>query len=330
MSIHDVALQEVLILAEDVYRLAPWDRLPDNQLYLFVPEEDPDAWVSVYFSKDAPASCIYFNLATSGLRSQLDFMTLEGAERMVAEYDRHAYVVQFDEDNHSSQANSELDIGIFLVSPGEPWRFVEDEQSLTYISRFLSSLRQIFHQGQPVIGGSYVIDEKHDQLSSLLTVPQWHVGLKTLTYDGLVSFNPFEVYDMSSSQLDEFTLERLKRLPPSLNDYELYFFYLRILSAEHDQMFPRVYFLVNLESGEIEWTHVISKKKNSETLLLREIFNHFFKIGRRPNVIFISNDRLYERVAVTFEEAAIDVEPITMSYVADELMTAYPFLNKTT
>lgn len=312
---------DAFTLAEDILRLDPWRRLPTDQLLLLEPAENPHAFVAVAFAADSGRRDLSFLLGDGGIRAHLDLKHKSGAEGRVAEFEQHRLLVSSGDidlsDDERDLRSDEPAIALRRQSPGSPAAPIREATDLTYLIRFLRALRHIL---------CHETDIPRTRLDSLrrLTVPAWRlVNDKPQRVENR-RLDPFTPAPRRRNHIDEFTNYRISRLPIDADERELFLYYLPL----SDTISPRAFFLVNLESGMIEW-NCVWPGDNWMQPVLRRLYKHFERSGTVPDAILTANISVYNALFQDLNDAGIYFEPIPESFVADELVNTYiPHLDR--
>ncbi len=307
--------EEVFTLVEDILRLDPWRRLPADQLLLLEPAENPRAYVAVAFDAVGDRRDLSFLLGEGGIRAHLDIALKSGAESRVAECEQHRLLVTTGNielnDEERFLRDDEPSIALRRQSPGHLPTTILDATDLAYLSRFLRALRHILCH-EPTIAPSRL-----DALDRL-TLPAWQLVNDKPQQAESRRLEPFEPAPRSRNHIDEFTNYRISRLPVDIDERELFIYYLPLSK----NIAPRAFFLVNLESGMIEW-NCVWPGDNWMQPVLRRLYNHFERSGAVPATILTTNISAYNTLFQDLSDAGIYFEPITSSFVADELVSNY-------
>lgn len=307
--------EDIFTLVEDILRLDPWHRLPADQLLLLEAAENPHAYVTVAFHAEDNRRDLSFLLGEGGLRAHLDMTLKSGAEKHVAECEQHRLFVTTGEialqdEEHVLRNHSPL-IALRRQSPGSQPTTLLEATDLTYLSRFLRALRHILrHESN--------IAPAHLDAMDRITIPTWQLINDNVQKIEKRRLSPFKPSPRKNNHIDEFTNYRISRLPVDKDERELFIYYLPLKK----NAMPRVFFLVNLESGMIEW-HDFQSGENWMSPMLRHLYNHFNHIGAVPATILTTNIGAYNTLYQDLTDAGIYFEALAESFVADELINAY-------
>lgn len=123
--------------------------------------------------------------------------------------------------------------------------------------------------------------------------------------------------------LPAFTLARLAHLPADQAPREVFFFYL--FNPVQGSRQPRAVYLVNLDSGAVEWTDVFIERdqgqgKPWQQKLLSRLSQAWINGNSRPAEIFTAQGSLYDQVRADFAAAGISFQFNEDSYVGDDLL----------
>ncbi len=326
-TIHIDALYPI---AEDVYRLDPW--ATNIGPFVLMPPDNPDAYVVVLIEEDDEGfKDIRLLLGRRGLSAYLDERSIMpneeylSAEELINHFDGYYLEVGFNTphinlfEKKVASNHDDRVITFRRQRPGYGLATIVDQRDLEHIGRYLTAIRQLLiHQQLETYQPLRVLKSN----GALFEAPAFALN------DGLPT--PLPRFQLSQQKLlqplppvlDEFSAARLRHLPSNQGIYELFFFYLTVAQGDKKSMLPMTFFLVNMETGILEWSEVITPLSFPETVLHR-LWQFFVGQNSKPSQILIHHTGLYTAVASDLREAGIGVEKIITSYVGDELLEGY-------
>ena len=321
-------------VAEDINRFAPWES--NIAPFMLIDPAHPDAYVLVVMEDDGEGtSDIRLMLGLTGLRAWLAEQEQEpfadddvlSADEFVARYDGYYLEVGYNMPNLNSYEKRQLDgrehcITFRRQRPGYGLATIVDNRDFAHLERYLRAILRLLTKCQLNDDASarYRLQRQGGK-------ERFRTAAFLLTEDGPVQTDDFvltrsEWLQASGCVVDEFTDARVKRLPNDGHVYELYFFYLPLM-VSGKSMLPRSFFLVDLETGFIEWSEVILPESGWAETLLRRLWDFFFENGARPDQLLIQNIGAYTALAADLKRAGIHNEYISQSYVGQELLDSY-------
>lgn len=328
---HNDALYTV---AEDIDRFAPWES--DIAPFMLIDPAHPDAYVLVVIEDDGEGtSDIRLILGLTGLRAWLAEQEQEtfedddalSAEEFVARYDGYYLEVGYNMPNLNSYEKRQLDGRDHLITfrrqrPGYGLATIVDSRDFAHLERYLRAILKLLTKCQlnEDVSARYQMLQRGGR-------ERFRTAAFLLTEEGPVQTDDFVLtrndwLRPTGCVVDEFTDARVKRLPNDGHIYELYFFYLPLMVASKS-MLSRSFFLVDLESGFIEWNEVILSENDWPEQVLRRLWSFFLDNGARPDQVLIQNIGTYAALAADLNRAGIHNEYISHSYVGQELLDSY-------
>lgn len=311
---------ELYEMAEDVIRLDPWSR----QVAPFVLRADDEAYL-VVFEKDGERDAVRFLCGISGLRGYLYDDAADNryrAEAYVRQFDGHYLEMQSGVTALSSYERKLLNererrIVFRAQTPGAlPTSIVVERPRLLQLLKAVRTL--LLRSLETPLARARV----HDKM--VFAAPAYRLDDGQVVEDGDWTVKQAALLAADPAQVDAFTAARLLRLPSDEQVYELFFFYLPIATDETGPaVYPMTFFLVNLDSGLIEWSEVVLPRPEWPKRLLRGLWRYFIEENVRPARIFTYHTRLFCALAQDCRAAGVAFEKIGHSYVGEELLAAY-------
>ena len=327
-------IDNLYTVAEDLYRFAPWES--DFAPFILMDPAHPDAYVLVVMENDKEStSDIRLILGTCGIRAWLAEQNRAATEEsddfseeeFVSRYDGYYLEVGYNMPTLNNYEKRLLEGRPYRITfrrqrPGYELATIVDSRDYIHLERYLRAILQLLtHQLLGDVSNQmYRLQFNgskellHAAAFSLDTTPPQQTTPFVLTRAQWLAPLP--------AVIDEFTNARVKYLPRDGRIFELYFFYLPMLMAGKTTI-PRSFFLVDLESGFIEWNNVVLSDPGWQEKLLRQLWKFFLEEGARPQEILIQNIGVYCALAEDIASAGIRVERITHSYVGQELLDSY-------
>ena len=274
-------------VAEDITRFAPWES--GIAPFVLTDPEHPEAYVLVAIEDDGEGtSDIRLMLGLSGIRSWMveqsaseeadeDNADEFSVDRFVGHYDGYYLEVGYNMPNLNSYEKRQLEgrdqrITFRRQRPGYGMATIVDNRDYAHLERYLRAILKLLTRQMlgDLTNGVYRL-QMHGAREMLRT------AAFSLEEDGPQPIEPFVLTrdDWLAKQgghIDEFTNARVKHLPCDGHLYELYFFYLPMMVAGKGEL-PRAFFLVDLESGFLEWNDVIMESNDWQEKLLRQLWN---------------------------------------------------------
>lgn len=324
-------------VAEDITRFAPWES--GIAPFVLTDPEHPEAYVLVAIEDDGEGtSDIRLMLGLSGIRSWMveqsaseeadeDNADEFSVERFVGHYDGYYLEVGYNMPNLNSYEKRQLEgrdqrITFRRQRPGYGMSTIVDNRDYAHLERYLRAILKLLTRQMlgDLTNGVYRL-QMHGAREMLRT------AAFSLEEDGPQPIEPFVLtrddwLAKQGSHIDEFTNARVKHLPCDGHLYELYFFYLPMMVAGKGEL-PRAFFLVDLESGFLEWNDVIMDSNDWQEKLLRQLWNYFLDQGARPQELLIQNVNAFCALATDIGACGIRVEYIPQTYVGQELLDSY-------
>ena len=329
-------IEALYTAAEDMKRFAPWES--DIAPFVLMDASQPDKKVLVVFEEDqAQGMFIRFILSPQGIRAWLqeEAITTEdyddalpSIEEMVNSYEGDYLEVGFHTTNPNNfekhMQGNHPDLITFrrqrpscrLETINRRWDYTA---LLTYLKQTMKVLR--LQLAEDSTNADFRLNTYSDH--TVLQTACFAVDDTGATHRAPFTFGKGEMLRLSDSILDEFSNARVKHLPPSQKMYELFYFYLPTSNAPQTDTLPLAVFLVDLDSGLIEWNDVYFDTEKLPEVFLRHLWQHFIDLGVRPNTIFMQSLRSYCSVAKDMARAGISPQYIEFSYVGQELFDSY-------
>lgn len=309
-------------VAEDIMRLDPWSR--DMEPIALCPQEGTDHMMVVVFIKDGDERVVRFIRNRRALRTWLEAMHRDGEGDMLAlisqvEDDYNEVVQDPDQMNgYEKKQNEERDMPIVCRKkrPGQPLVSFSNTE-LEGLLPYLRALRKVLALDHQNDAPRYIASEK-------VLLQAYHFENGKVEALAPIELRPFERQQTNKTYLDEFTLARLARTATDDEQYELFYFYLPMVHQhEGRSYFPMTAFLVNLNTGVINWSEVLMPKPGWEEALLRKLSQYFFEEEIVPGRILCARLNWYESFAEDMRRSYIPFEKISKTYIGDELTESY-------
>ncbi len=327
-------MDALFTVAEDIYRFDPWE----SRIAPFVLQDPhaPEPAVLVVFGKDDTGMRdIRLILGTVGIRNWL----LEGSlgffedtdipniEDIVNRFEGSYLEVGYNTpnlNNYEKRSNSDRHRPITFrrQRPGFGLASMVDTADYVRLLSYLKAILKLLTRGML---GSEVEAAYHSDM--VLSNTMLTAACFGLTEDGPLAQAPFvlsreEALATSSAILDEFSNARVKHLPPDGTSFELYYFYIPSLSNGNGAL-PRAFFLVDLDSGLLEWNDILIESDHWHEQLLRRLWQFFIDRGSRPDTIILQNLDAFCNLSSDIRRAGIHPEYMRYSYVGQELFESY-------
>ena len=329
-------IEALYTTAEDIKRFAPWES--DIAPFVLMDASQPDKKVLVVFEEDHEEGLdIRFILSAQGIRAWLqeevddtedfDEEDLPPIEEMVNSYEGDYLEVGYHTSNpnnfekHHQGSHPELITfrrqrpGCRLSTINRRWDY---SALLTYLKQTLKVLR--LQLAEDATNEDFHLNAYSDQTT--LQTACFVVNDEGATRQAPFHYGKAEMLRLAEASLDEFSNARVKHLPKSQKMYELFYFYLPA-NNESNETLPLAVFLVDLDSGLIEWNDVYFNTEKLPETLLRHLWQHFITLGSRPDTIFMQSLRSYCSLAKDMARAGISPQYIEFSYVGQELFDSY-------
>lgn len=288
----------LLTVAEALRRLkayAPWQGALVGQPLSFYRGEDRALTVVRFFYENQVIICrLVFGLAGAW------------ADQAVQREDAVGYVAAQDLDRLELRVAKDLPMVIERRRPGEPNRPASPAEE-DQLREILTAVLDLFKQG--VLKNGPVV----------LQAPRRFI----LDQDRVRPTDQPLAPAPAPPRLAPFTLARVRALPETDSYWELFFFYL--FSPVADGRQPRAVYLVDLDTGSVEWTDVFIDREEAaspswQVRLLDRLMSRFIQAGRRPGEIITAQGSLYDQLKADFQAAGIRFDYQEDSYVADDLL----------
>ena len=328
-------IEALYTTAEDIQRFAPWDR--DIAPFVMADARHPEKQILVVFEADHDNGMdIRFIVSPQGIRAWIleeQFHTenfdeaFPSIDELVNCYEGDYMEVGFETANPNNFEKRLQGAHPSLITfrrqrPGcrlemlnRRWEY---EELLHYMKQTLKVLR--VRLGDVSADGEFALHAL--QASTILQTASFLVDEKGATRQAPFVFTRTDFLALLPAVLDEFSNARVKHLLPSQKVYELFYFYLPSENSGKE-MLPLAVFLVDLESGLIEWNDVFFEAEHLAETFLRHLWAHFIALGHRPETIMIQNLRCYRTFARDMLRAGIAPQYIDFSYVGQELFESY-------
>lgn len=322
-----VHIESVYPVAEDLVLLDPWSNMPAP--FVLRDPAHPEAFVTVLFEQgEEGARRIRFLLGPRGLRSWLQELEAaraddpDGAEPFICQYDGYYMEMSVDTPNLNNFERSIVRDKKHVITfrrqrPGYILATMIDKTDLEFLRDRLAALRQlIVHKRLPPARPDARIRAEYG-----LSLPCFDMGA---TGEEAASFvwRRSDVLKAGPLLIDEFSDARVRHLPASSESLELFFFYLPVRGVV-TSMLHMAFFLVNLDSGLLEWSEMITPKKNWEQDFIRLLWDYLYRRGSRPASIMTFQINLYCALAADVRRAGMGLEYSVHGFAADEILESY-------
>lgn len=328
-------MEALFTIAEDIYRFDPWE----SHIAPFVLHDPhtPDTPVLVVLGQDdAGMRDIRFILGTVGMRSWLledgwgfaeEDATIPNIEDIVNRFEGNYLEVGYKTpnlNNYEKRMNGDRHRPITFrrQRPGYGLASMVDAGEFVRLLRYLKAILKLLTRG--MLGREVAAVYHADAVLSgnMLTAAAF-----TLSDDVPESTTPFVLsrdtaLAIAPTILDEFSNARVKHLPPDGSSFELYYFYIPTLSTGGGAL-PRAFFLVDLDTGLLEWNDILIESNHWHEQLLRRLWQFFIERGHRPDTIILQNLDAFCNLSADIRRAGIHPEYIRFSYVGQELFESY-------
>lgn len=321
----DQCYEQLFSVSEDVMRLDPWER----QIKPFVLKRSsaPDKFVLVAFEREKDAKHVRLLADTEGVRNWLGQDGL-GTESPTQQFTRrmdgnYLEVVQDPPGRNAYEKQRLLTRDLKLVfrekRPGQPLASVTEAVQLEQLLHYMKAVRKVLTR----------IDAQPQSKTWLkpapnMTVPAYVFEDGQILTQETMTFRLTDWRKPTVPILDEFTLARLARLPQDEDQYELFFFYLPMVTQRDGaSYYPVTGFLVSLTTGIIEWSEVLIPAPGWQERLLRKLGDFWLARDARPGRILCAHAGQFQDLSGDFRKMHIPYEKILQSYVGDELMASY-------
>lgn len=323
-------------VAEDVNRFSPWE--DGIAPFVLIDPEHPDAYVLVVIETDGEGtSDIRLMLGASGIRTWMIEQDTAGladsedddlsVEQFVNRYEGYYLEVGYNMPNLNNFEKRLLDgreqrITFRRQRPGYGLATIVDSRDYAHLERYLRAILKLLARQKL---GSAVSDAYRLQMHG--PHDMLRTAAFTLNDDVPEETAPFVLtrddwLDYGDMIIDEFTNARVKHLHGDGRIYELFYFYLPQMVAAKGTL-PKAFFLVDLETGFLEWNDVIISDSGWQETLLRQLWNFFLEQGARPQEILIQNINTYSNIAADMAAAGIRPVYTPHTYVGQELLDSY-------
>lgn len=322
-------------VAEDITRFAPWES--GIAPFVLTDPEHPEAYVLVVIEDDGEGtSDIRLVLGLAGIRSWMVEQNIAAdtdddndfsVERFITHYDGYYLEVGYNMANLNSYEKRQLEgrehrITFRRQRPGYSMATIVDNRDYAHLERYLRAILKLLTRQMLGDLTNGVFRLQMHGAKEMLRAAAFSLG-----EDEPQPAPPFVLTrdDWLAKQgphIDEFSNARVKHLPHDGHLYELFFFYLPMLGASKGEL-PRAFFLVDLESGFLEWNDVIMSSGDWQEKLLRQLWQFFLDQGTRPQELLIQNINTFCTLAADIQSCGIRVEYLPHSYVGQELLDSY-------
>lgn len=327
-------IDALFTVAEDIDRFAPWE--DDIAPFALIDPAHPEAVVLAVIEDDGEGThAIRLILGTSGIRTWMleqaasseDDDAAISVEEFVNRYDGYYLEVGYNMPNLNSYEKRLLENQTHRITfrrqrPGFGLATIVDGRDYGHLERYLRAILKLLTRQllNDTASGLFRLD-LHGPKEMLRT------AAFALTDDGPVVSEPFVLtramwLETTAPVVDEFTNARVKHLPADGHLYELFFFYLPAMVGNKNNL-PRAFFLVDLETGFLEWNEVILDETDWQEKLLRSLWAYFLDQGSRPDEVLISSVNTYCSLAADIRATGIRPEYLPHSYVGQELLESY-------
>lgn len=315
--------------AEDISRFSPWEM--DLAPFMMCQDEDGEGVVVVFEEGESKERAVRFILGASGIKS----FCLEGemdpdepsGEAIVAAYEGHYYEIGYNmkamtsfEKAMSGERKDALRFH-YQRQGASPVTITdtEDYDKLTHLVKDLLRLfsRQLLNSHDT----HSVFSINSQSQGNMLTLARYLVSDECArTSDYTLLYKDFIA--PGAPLADEFTDARVAHLRPTADEYELFYLYVPTRFAG-SSVLSQVVFLVNLESGFIEYNDAMPLGPKWQEKLLRGIYGYFLEEKKRPQTLYLSSQPCYHALATSLMRAKIHPVYLQESFVAEEILDTY-------
>lgn len=320
-------------VAEDISRFAPWE--DGIAPFVLIDPEHPEAYVLVVIEDDGEGtSDIRLILGAAGIRAWMveqDDASAEddefSVESFVNRYEGYYLEVGYNMPNLNNFEKRLLDgyeqrITFRRQRPGYGLATIVDNRDYAHLERYLRAILQLLTQQKLGLATNKFYRLRMHGPKDMLQTAAFTLG------DGLLELTePFiltqdDWMDHSAPIIDEFTNARVKHLRCDGRMYELFYFYLPQMVSTKGAL-PKAFFLVDLETGFLEWNDVIVSESGWQEKLLRELWEFFLNLGARPQDLLLQNINTYCSLSEDITAAGIRPVYTPHTYVGQELLDSY-------
>lgn len=315
--------------AEDLKRFSPWE--DDFAPFVLLSDNQPPVMV-VFEEGDDNERDIRFILDQDGLRSfcfeeDLDF-DQPSATAIVNAYEGHYYNI-----GYSSKDMTAFERNL-SIGRKEPLRFYVQKPShspetLTNQSDYEALLSHAKHLLRLFSRQILRAQDTQDAFNLATNTGGKVVSAACyrLSGEGAERIDDYtlryqDFLRLAPACTDEFSNARVGHLRPTADEYELFRLYLPAKLAGSSKL-AQVIFLVNLESGYIEYNDLIPVGNNWAEDIVRSLWKNFLDEGKRPLTLYISSLPLYTAIGESLRRAKINPQFLQPSFVAEEIIDTY-------
>lgn len=329
-------MEALFTVAEDIYRFDPWE----SNIAPFVLHDPhtPDLPVLVVLGEDdIGMRDIRFILGTNGMRNWLledgwnsldEEDTIPNIEDIVNRFEGSYLEVGYNTPNLNNyekrmNGNHHRPITFRRQRPGYGLASMVDAGEFVRLLRYLKALLKLLTRG--MLGQEVDVVYHTDVLLSnnMLTAAAFQLTDEVPEPTAPFVLSRDTALTIAPAVLDEFSNARVKHLPSDGSNFELYYFYIPTLSTGGGAL-PRAFFLVDLDTGLLEWNDILIETDHWHEQLLRRLW-HFFleERGYRPDTIILQNSDAFCNLSSDIRRAGIHPEYMRYSYVGQELFESY-------
>lgn len=327
-------LTALFTIAEDIDRFDPWES--NVAPFVLHDPKNPDTPVLVVFGQDdAGMHDIRFIFGNIGMRNWLmedgwelsDDADVPFIEDIVNRFEGDYLEVGYNTpnlNNYEKRLNGERHrlITFRRQRPGYSLASIVETGDFVRLSRYLKAILKLLTRNMlgDAVASIYKIDTTLSE--NMLTAASFTLTDDVPEVADTFTLSRSTAMTLSNVILDEFSNARVKHLPSDGTSFELYYFYIPTLSNSGGAL-PRAFFLVDLDSGLLEWNDVLIESDHWYEALLRRLWHFFIDRGLRPDTIILQNLDAFCNLSADIRRAGIHPEYMRYSYVGQELFESY-------
>ncbi|MDO4280574.1 MAG: hypothetical protein Q4C56_02985 [Peptococcaceae bacterium] len=319
-------------VAEDIYRFSPWEI--GIEPFVLMDPEHPEAYVVVVFEESGDGVFyVRLLLGAEGLRAWMVEDSLDEndenfvIEEAVGRYEGLYLEVGFNTDDLNNfekrlTSGRERIITFRRQRPGYGMASIVDSRDYAHLHRYLRAILQLLTRQMLGDHVNATFSSRLDGHQPRFTAAAFALGESVPEPAEDFVFDRKRMMKAQPMAVDEFTNARVMHLEVGDQIMELFYFYLPSMADKKGRL-PRAFFLVDLETGFIEWNDVQMADDDWRENLLRALWDYFFEIGERPERLIFSNLSAYVGMRMDCIRAGIFTEWVPHSYIGKEILESY-------
>lgn len=326
-------MEALFTVAEDIDRFAPWES--NIAPFVLRDPDHPDATVLVVMGRDdAGVRDIRLILSRTGMRAWLledeggfDDDDVPSIEALVNRYEGYYLEVGYNTPHLNNfekrlQSDRHRVITFRRQRPGYGPATIVDGRDYEHLLRYLKAILKLLTRQMlgPALARDYYTNL--DGFKTVLSAASFMMTEDVPEPAAVFELSAKDFYARGPQILDEFTDARVKHMPCDGSNYELYYFYLPTMATEKGGL-ARAFFLVDLDSGLLEWSDVLLESSDWRDALLRRLWDFFLARGTRPGTMVLQNIDAFTTLSADINRAGIECEYVPHSYVGQELFESY-------